>query len=102
SWEAGVDGARPGIAMPARPRAGMRYRQEQARGVAEDRGAVVATGEQAQTPLRHFRHVLMTRDTSALEPRSLEFKFYARAVRPVLAFDVSGGAAREELTHHHR
>ncbi len=97
SWEAGVDGARPGIAMPARPRAGMRYRQELARGVAEDRGAIVATGEQADTPLRHFGRVVMTRDTNDLEPHSLEFKFYARGVGPVLALDVSGGAAREAL-----
>jgi hypothetical protein len=28
SWEAGVDGARAGIAMPARPRPGLQYRQE--------------------------------------------------------------------------
>src|SRR5687767_9732210 len=35
SFEAGVDGARAGIIMPARPRAGMRYRQEYYRGHAE-------------------------------------------------------------------
>ena len=39
----------------------------------------------------------MTRDVNPLEPRVLEFKFFARGVGPVLAIDVSGGAGREEL-----
>lgn len=102
SFEAGQDGAEGGIAMPAHPKAGMHYRQEYYKGHAEDEGAIVATGEQAETPLRHFRDVVMTRDTNALEPRALEFKFYARGVGPVLAIDVSGGAAREDLVAHRR
>ena len=97
SWEAGVDGAQAGVIMPARPRLGQRYRQEHYAGHAEDRGSVVAVGEQAGTPAGHFRHVVMTRDVNALEPRVLEFKFYARGVGPVLAIGVSGGADREEL-----
>ena len=36
SWEAGVDGARPGIVMLAEPKVGMKYQQEFAPGVAED------------------------------------------------------------------
>ena len=40
SFEAGVDGARAGIAMPAHPRVGMRYRQEYYKGHAEDRAKV--------------------------------------------------------------
>ena len=39
----------------------------------------------------------MTREVNPLEPRSLEFKFYARGVGPVLAIAVSGGSDREEL-----
>jgi hypothetical protein len=97
SFEAGRDGAEGGIAMPAHPKPGFSYKQEDYKGHAEDRGRIVAVGEQAQTPLRHFRKVVMTRDTNRLEPRALEFKFYARGVGPVLAIDVSGGAAREDL-----
>ena len=37
SFEAGVNGAQAGIIMPARPKVGMRYRQEFSRGHAEDR-----------------------------------------------------------------
>jgi hypothetical protein len=39
----------------------------------------------------------MTREDNPLEPRVLEFKFYARGVGPVLAVSVSGGSDREEL-----
>ena len=40
SFEAGVDGAQPGVIMPARPRVGMRYRQEYYKGHAEDRARI--------------------------------------------------------------
>ena len=39
----------------------------------------------------------MTKDTNPLEPKVLEFKFYAASVGPVLAISVSGGSDREEL-----
>jgi hypothetical protein len=97
SWEAGVDGAQPGVIMPARPRPGLRYRQEHYAGHAEDRAEVLSVREQAQVPAGHFRRVLMTRDTTPLEPRVSELKLYARGVGPVLVVAVSGGAGREEL-----
>ncbi|MEK6227792.1 MAG: hypothetical protein AABM31_00520 [Actinomycetota bacterium] len=99
SFEAGVDGAQAGVIMPARPRPGLRYRQEYYKGEAEDKGAIVSLREQAEVPFGHFGRgrVLMTKDTNPLEPKVLEFKFYARGVGPVLAVGVSGGADREEL-----
>jgi hypothetical protein len=97
SFEAGVDGAQPGVIMPAHPRPGLRYRQEYYKGQAEDRAKVMSLREQAEVPFGHFRPALMTREVNPLEPRVLEFKFYARGVGPVLAVSVSGGADREEL-----
>ena len=82
SFEAGVDGAQAGVVMPARPRPGLRYRQEYYAGHAEDRARVVSLREQAGVPFGHFRHVLMTREDNPLEPKALEFKFYARGVGP--------------------
>jgi hypothetical protein len=38
SWEAGVNGAKPGIIMKANPRVGDAYRQEFLKGEAEDMG----------------------------------------------------------------
>jgi hypothetical protein len=97
SFEAGVDGAQPGIIMPADPEPGTTYRQEYYEGEAEDEGEIVSLDEQAEVPFGHFENVLMTKDTNPLEPKVLEFKFYARDVGPVLAVSVSGGSDREEL-----
>src|SRR6188474_811370 len=102
SFEAGVDGAQPGVIVPAHPRAGMSYRQEYYKGHAEDRGEIVSLREQVEVPFGHFRRgtVLMSRDMNPLEPNVLEYKFYARGVGPVLAIGVSGTADREELVRY--
>jgi hypothetical protein len=97
SFEAGVDGALPGIAMPGDPEPGLRYRQEYYEGEAEDNGEILSLDEQAQVPAGHYRDVLLTKDTIAIEPDVLEYKLYAPDVGPVLVFGVSGGAGREEL-----
>jgi hypothetical protein len=102
SFEAGVDGAQPGVIMPARPRVGMRYRQEYYKGHAEDRARIFSRREKAEVPFGFFRRTLMTRDENPLEPRVLEYKFYARGVGPVLAVSVSGGSDREELVRYRR
>jgi len=102
SWEAGVDGARAGIIMPAKPRVGMRYRQEFYKGHAEDKAQVLSLNEQAQVPFGHFRRVLLTKDFTPLEPKVLEYKLYARGVGPVLVFSVSGGGDDEELVRFKR
>jgi hypothetical protein len=102
SFEAGVDGAQPGVIMPAHPKAGLTYRQEYYKGHAEDRGEVVSLREQVGVPFGHFRSgtVLMTRESNPLEPRVLEYKFYARGIGPVLAIGVSGTSDREELVRY--
>ncbi len=104
SFEAGVDGAQAGVIVPAKPASGMRYRQEYYEGEAEDRAEVVSLGEQVEVPYGHFRpgRVLMTRDLNPLQPKVLEFKFYARGVGLVLVVGVSGGDDREELVRYTR
>jgi hypothetical protein len=97
SFEAGVDGAQPGIIMPAQPEVGQAYRQEYYQGKAEDEGAVLSLDAQAEVPAGHYPDALMTQDTNPLEPKVFELKFYARDVGPVLAVSVSGGTDREEL-----
>jgi hypothetical protein len=99
SWEAGVDGALPGIMVPADPVDGMKYRQEYYAGEAEDNGEVLSVGEQVEVPAGHYTDALLTKDTNALEPKVLEFKLYAPGVGPVLALGVSGGGGREELVN---
>jgi hypothetical protein len=97
SFEAGVDGAQAGVIMPARPGPGLSYREEYRKGEAEDRARIVSRREKAEVPAGYYPRVLMTRNVNPLSPKTLEFKFYARGVGPVLAVSVSGGSDREEL-----
>jgi hypothetical protein len=102
SWEAGVDGAKAGIVMLARPRPGRGYRQEHAPREAVDRARVLSLDDQAEVPAGHYGDVLTTKDWNPLEPRTLEYKLYARGVGLVLAVHVSGGSGREELVRYER
>lgn len=99
SFEAGVDGAQAGVAMPANPKAGMHYRQEYYKGVAEDRAAIVTVGkEQVEVPFGHFNSkLLMTRDLVPLEPKVQELKFYARGIGMLLSVHTDGDGGRAEL-----
>jgi hypothetical protein len=97
SWEAGVDGAQAGIIVPADPEVGMTYRQEYYAGEAEDEGEVLSLDERVEVPFGSFDNLLMTKDTTPLEPDILEHKFYAEGVGPILALGLSGGVSREEL-----
>src|SRR5215211_5256334 len=98
SFEAGVDGALPGIIMPSDPKDGMQYRQEYYKGKAEDNGEVLSTDEMVQSPFGHFDNALLTKDTISIEPNVLEYKLYAKDIGPVLTLGVSGGpGSREEL-----
>jgi hypothetical protein len=97
SWEAGVDGGQAGIVVPADPQVGMGYRQEYLAGHAEDEGYVLSTDEQVQVPTGLYQHSLMTRDTSPLEPKLVELKFYAPGVGPVMEVPISGESGRTVL-----
>jgi hypothetical protein len=97
SFEAGVDGALPGILLPTDPQPGLAYRQEYYQGEAEDNGEVLSTAEMAEVPYGQFTGVLLTKDTITIEPTVQQFKMYAEDVGPVLVLGVSGGSDREEL-----
>jgi hypothetical protein len=97
SWEAGVDGALPGIIMKANPQVGDAYRQEFYRGEAEDMGKVVRIGDAETVPFRSFDGLLVTQDWTPLEPKVVEEKFYAKGVGLVLETTIRGGSGRNEL-----
>jgi hypothetical protein len=98
SWEAGLDGALPGVIVPGDPQPGQKYRQEYYSGEAEDNGEVLSLTETADVPYGHFDQVLMTGDTSGIDPDVLEHKFYGIGVGPVLTLDIAGGGREELLT----
>ena len=60
SWETGVDGALPGIIMPADPRVGMTYREEYYRGHAEDDASIISTNALAKVPYGRFENGVQT------------------------------------------
>jgi hypothetical protein len=100
SWEAGVDGALPGIVMPASPRVGDAYRQEYYPGEAEDMFEIIHVGRRAVVPAGNFSDVLVTKDWNPLEPKVIEQKSYARGVGMISERKVAGDTGRAELVRH--
>ena len=91
SWEAGVDGALPGVIMPADPTIGLAYTQEHDAGQAEDKGKILALGRQVSVPYGSFDRVLVTEDWTPLEQNVLERKSYAPGIGVVYEELVKGG-----------
>jgi hypothetical protein len=80
SWEAGVNGAKPGIVMLNEPIVGVTYRQEFLRGQAEDMGTVIALNRTVRVPSGTFRGCLQTRDWSLIDKTVNEYKYYCPQV----------------------
>ncbi len=97
SWEAGVDGALPGVVMWAEPAVGQIYRQEYYQGEAEDMGEVLRLGESVSVIYGAFDNVLVTREWTPLESGVAEEKYYAPGIGLVLEVVVEGGSGQIEL-----
>jgi len=95
SWEAGEDGAKPGIVMWANPVVGEVYRQEFFLAEAEDMGEVLSLDQTVTVPYGRFENCVMTKDFTPIEPDVEENKFYASGVGVVLEVDVETGERAE-------
>jgi hypothetical protein len=84
TWQAGADGARAGIFMPAHPKVGQSFRQEYLRGHAEDHFAVIHLSGRS----------LLTKEWTPLEPGTLDHKRYTRGLGLVREETVKGGNER--------
>lgn len=80
SWEAGIDGAKPGIIMEADPKVNDSYRQEYYKGVAEDMADVLALNQSVSVPYGNLSGCLKTRDWTPLEQSGDEHKYYCPSV----------------------
>lgn len=80
SWEAGVDGAKPGIIMPDDPQHGQTYFQEFAPDVATDQAMVLTTNDTVTVPAGTYTNVLRTKEWTPLENATVEHKYYAPGV----------------------
>jgi hypothetical protein len=97
SFQAGVDGARAGIFMPAHPRVGASYEQEHYPGHALDRFRITAFGARVSVPFATTRRAMRTTETTPLEPGVVDAKYYVRGVGTVKEAQVRGAGPKEHL-----
>jgi hypothetical protein len=90
SWKSGVNGAKPGIVMPAHPRPADAYRQEYyPPGKALDEARVLRLTGKLTVPYGSFTRLLVTSERSPLEPQT-EQKYYAPGVGEIAERVVKG------------
>jgi len=93
SWEAGVDGALPGIKAWARPHVGdVAYYQEVYEGEAEDLGRDLALNGTASVPVGDYTDLLVVEEWNRLAPEAVELKYYARDTGVVMEETTRGGS----------
>jgi hypothetical protein len=97
SWQAGVDGAQPGIIMPAHPKVGQAFRQEYYKGQAEDHFSVLSTSASVLVPYTASAHALLTKEWTPLEPGAIDHKLYIRGVGLAKEEAIRGGDEHFEL-----
>lgn len=95
SWQAGRNGAKPGLWMTGAPKVELFYRQEWAPADAEDVVEVESVNAPDDVPFRNSKPVLMTEDWTPLSPGALELKFYVHGVGMVMEFDPESGEKLE-------
>ena len=97
SWETGVNGATPGIFMPATPQVGQSFSQEYLVGHAEDHFVVLLIDAKVKVPLGTFTGALLTAEWTPLEPSVLSEKAYVKGIGEVREADIAGGDEHLEL-----
>src|SRR3954464_15277766 len=97
SWQAGRDGAKAGIYMPARPLPGRFGRQEFYKGQAEDHFRVLSLRAAVHVRYTSSHRALLTEEWTPLERGVIDHKLYVRGIGTVLEQTVEGGDERQEL-----
>ncbi|WP_126688329.1 hypothetical protein [Nocardioides ferulae] len=95
-WEAGVDGARAGLVMPARPRVGDGWAQAHLADVVEDRAEVVSVGEPLALEGREHAETVVLEVTDPLTGK-VRRRTYARGTGLVLDQPVTAGSVPDPL-----
>ena len=90
SWQAGVNGAQPGIIMEANPQIPDAYRQEFLAGQAEDTAWIVDRGGTITVPYGKVRNVLTSLEATRLEPGAYDQKVYGPGIGIVLEQSITG------------
>jgi hypothetical protein len=98
SWQAGVDGAQPGIFMPANPKPGQSFRQEYYKGHAEDQFKVLELSSAVAVPAGSYANAVLTQETTPLEPGVVDHKYYVRGIGQVKEVTAKGPRELAALT----
>ena len=97
SWEAGKNGAQPGVIMPGARTVGLAYRQEYYAGHAEDQASIVSVSDTVSIGYGSFQRVVVTEDTSRLDPDLVERKYYAAGIGLIQEKNIKGPQETLEL-----
>ena len=103
AWEAGVNGAKPGVIMKANSVVGDTYRQEYYKGEAEDMATVLSLSDSASVPTGSYSNLLVTNEWSALaNPPVFEHKYYAKGIGNILVKYVGSDHALKLIEIRHQ
>jgi hypothetical protein len=91
SFKSGRHGAEAGIFMPAHPKVGQSFKQENSPGQAEDRFTIRKLTAHISVPVIASKHAMLTKETTRLEPGVLDHKYYVRDLGTVREVTVRGG-----------
>ena len=80
AWLAYENGNLPGLIMPGNPVVGMKFYQELAPGIAQDRAEIINLSINFQTQAGEFTDCLLTQESSRVSPLAIEYKTYCPGV----------------------
>ncbi len=80
SWQAGTNGSKIGLFVPGSPTVQKKYFREIVPGVSMSRAEIVSLTETCKTPAGTFANCMKVRETSAIDRKVNDFKYYAPGV----------------------
>jgi hypothetical protein len=83
--------------MPAHPHVGQSYAQEYGPKVAQDHAAQIRLDRLLTVPLVSFRHTVMSKEWTPLEPGVIENRAHTRGIGNVSTVTVKGGSDTQNL-----
>jgi hypothetical protein len=86
----GHKGAKGGIFMPAHPQVGQSFQQESFKGEAEDRFRILDLATSVTTPAVSSQNAMLTEETTPLEPKVVDHKYYVQGIGTVKEQQVAG------------
>ena len=100
SFQSGRDVAKGGIFMPAHPAVGQSFQQEAFKGQAEDRFRILDIAASISVPAVSSQSAMLTKETTPLEPKVVDHKYYVQGIGTVKEQQVAGAPAGQAEEDH--